>query len=87
MIKTTYICDRCSNEQATAEQFWAVGVWATHDGGYRDSAREHKKGIQVCRACLEALGFHVQTETKKHPEYVERTTEDILRELIEKVQS
>ena len=87
MIKTTYICDRCNNEQATSEQFWTIGVWASHDGGYRDNLREHKKSIQVCRPCLEALGTHVQHETKKQPEYVERTTEDILRELVERVQS
>ena len=87
MIKTTYICDRCSHEQETRDQFWSIGIWAAHNGmGYNDSAQEHKRSIQVCRPCLEALGVNVTRETSSKATYVERTTEDILRELIERVQ-
>jgi len=87
MIKTTYICDRCSAEQDTRDQFWSIGIWASHNGfGCSDSAQEHKRSIQVCRPCLESLGVHVQAETKAKPGHVERTTEDILRELLERVQ-
>ena len=86
MIKTTYICDRCNAEQATREQFWSIGVWASGSGSYDDRANIDKRSIQVCRPCLEALGVHVQAVTKAAPAFVERTTEDILRELIERVQ-
>ena len=86
MIKTTYICDRCKAEQANNEQFWSIGVWATHGGGsYSDSAQQHKKSIQVCRPCLEALGVNVSRETAAKPSYVERPTEDILIELLERI--
>jgi ribosomal protein L40E len=86
MIKTTYICDRCSAEQPTIDQFWSIGVWAVHNAGsYSDSAQEHKRSIQVCRPCLEAFGVNVQRETKAQPSYVERTTEDILTELLERI--
>ena len=84
MIKTTYICDKCGGEQESREQFWSIGVWASHTGGYSEGVQEHKKSIQVCRPCLESLGVHVLAETKKKPEYVERSTEDILRELIQR---
>lgn len=86
VIKTTYICDKCGQEQDKREQFWALGVWASHTGGYHESVVEHKLSIQVCRPCLESFGVHVQKETKAAPAYVERTIEDILRELIERVQ-
>lgn len=91
MIKTTYICDKCKNEQDTHSQFWTLGIWARHDGEKYESnsdmqrASINGRSIQVCRPCLESLGVHVQAETKKQPAYVERTTEDILRELIERV--
>lgn len=88
MIKTTYICDKCNAEQDTREQFWTLGIWVNYGGsGYGESAHEHKRSIQVCRPCLESLGVHVTQETRAKPEFVERTTEDILRELIERVQS
>lgn len=85
MIKTTYICDRCAAEQETRDQFWTIGVWATPHGGFSETAIEHKKSLQVCRPCLEGLGVHVQRETAQKAGYVERTTEDILIELLERI--
>ena len=87
MIKTVYICDRCNAEQATREQFWSIGVWASIHGAQDSTSSIDKRSLQVCRPCLEALGVHVQAVTKAAPRYVERTTEDILRELIERVQA
>lgn len=87
MIKTICVCDRCAAEQETRNQFWTIGVWASHNGeAYNESLKEHKRSIQVCRNCLEALGVNVTRETAAKANYVERTTEDILRELIERVQ-
>jgi sulfur relay (sulfurtransferase) complex TusBCD TusD component (DsrE family) len=89
MIKTTYVCDRCAQEQGTTQQFWSIGVWAAPlhggGGGYSDYAQQHKLAIQVCRPCLEALGVNVSPAAKGEQPASERTTEDILTELLERI--
>ena len=60
-------------------------IKTTYICGFSESAIEHKKSLQVCRPCLESLGVHVMRETKEKPGYVERTTEDILIELLERI--
>ena len=62
-IKTEYICDKCGAVQASEEQFWELKVSAEHvdytsTNRYVDAART----MQVCRQCLESLGYHVQVK-------------------------
>jgi hypothetical protein len=83
MIETRYICDRCSSISYSDEQFWKLQV--TAQSGRLSVAHNAGVEMQVCRPCLESIGIYVQPETKAKPGYVERTTEDILRELINRV--
>ena len=84
-VKTIYTCDKCKAEQETVNQFWTVGVTATH--GCSDSSREFVKNkhMQVCRPCLESLGLYVQIkpEHKASPPRIP-TVEELIREIVER---
>lgn len=82
-IKTIYICEKCGQEQLSAEQFWTVGVQAYHHGysvGKYDFV-EGKK-LQVCRRCLESFGIHVKQQNDQESQPVPPTLEDLIAEII-----
>lgn len=81
MITTTYTCDRCKKAQPTQTQFWTVRTWArsydTLPAAWHDAG---SKEIQVCRLCLEDLGFNVRTAPGVTPP-PPPTVEDLVREI------
>lgn len=55
---TTYKCDKCGAEQATADQFWHISVLLTSKPlGYSSAYPSATRKIEVCRACVLALGL------------------------------
>ena len=83
-FKTIYTCDKCGNEQEKSDQFWTVGVSATHSV-HPSSDFVQGKFMHVCRPCLESLGIYVQ----KKPEHVQNppiipSVEDLIRELVQR---
>lgn len=84
MIKTNYICDRCAHPQESPDQFWVIGVKAK-PYGYTTSqweASDHQ--MQVCRPCLEVLGFHVRAPKKDEPPLpAPPTLEELIREIVQ----
>ena len=83
-VKTIYTCDKCGNEQEKPDQFWTVGVSATHSV-YPSNNYVQDKSMHVCRPCLESLGIHVQ----KKPEHEENppkipSVEDLIREIVQR---
>lgn len=78
MITTTYKCDKCGNVQETPEQFWTIGVGA----GIPTRAISIDRAMQVCRRCLENLGYHVkQPRPPNSPP--PPTIEELIREILE----
>lgn len=86
MITTIYKCDKCGSEQETDEQFWTVGVTAYCSGRYsaRGGEYDYVEGMhmQVCRLCLEGFGIYAQK--KPHEPVSQPTTEDLIREIIQR---
>lgn len=63
-----YKCDKCGSEQATADQFWTVGVKASPLNYPHDMFVSNKHVMEVCRPCLESFGIHVQPTPKDQPQ-------------------
>lgn len=86
-IKTIYTCDKCGGEQFSSQQFWTVGVWATCSVVISPTTTGEKiedKRIQVCRPCLESFGIHVKVTAGEN--ISPPTTEELIREIIERAQ-
>jgi len=81
MITVEYKCDRCGKTQPTSDQFWTIGVGATH--GPQVVTRVDRT-IHVCRVCLEALGYHVKAAAATSPP--PPTIEELIRQVLELVQ-
>ena len=84
-FKTIYTCDKCGNEQEKPNQFWTVGVSATHSAYPPNNEFVQGKHMHVCRPCLESFGIHVQ----KRPEHAQNppqipSVEDLIRELVQR---
>jgi len=75
------ICDKCGNEQETTDQFWTIGITATH-GLYTSNDYVAGKSMQVCRPCLESFGIHVQKKPQEAEQPKIITTEELIRELV-----
>lgn len=86
-VKTIYICDKCQNEQPTAEQFWTVGVSANVHTYVGDHFVEGKS-MQVCRPCLESFGIYVrQKPNDATPPPAPPTVEELIREIVARCSS
>lgn len=86
--KTIYTCDRCGGTQETRDQFWGIRVQITHFGCYPqnwDTVGAAHPAVEVCRSCLEHLGFYPRPETKAKPDYNPPSTEDLIREILSRV--
>jgi hypothetical protein len=80
-IKTEYKCDRCGVAQATAVQFWEVGVTANCiDATFKNDSFVCGKRMQVCRTCLEILGIHTQKREPDAP--APPTIEELILEIV-----
>ena len=86
MVKIIYICEKCGHEQLTGDQFWTVGVQATH---HNDAASPGcyvaGKSLQVCRPCLESFGIYVRQKPNEPPVPIP-STEELIREIIARCQ-
>lgn len=85
-IRTIYKCDKCGNEQATAEQFWTVGVSAKHHMYGSNNDFVAGKSLEVCRPCLESFGIHVQKKPGETTPSPVPSVEDLIREIIQRCQ-
>jgi len=79
-ITTTYKCDRCDKEQDTNNQFWRIEIGVRHSGQSSPNRLAH---MDVCRFCLEALGFY-RNEFPAAPLPPAPTIEELLREIVER---
>ena len=86
-VRFLYICDKCGNTQETENQFWTVGVTASH-GKHPEGRNIYVKDkyVQVCRPCLESFGIHVQQKPSDPPKPKPPTVEELIREIISLVQ-
>lgn len=84
-IKTIYTCDNCGNEQEKPDQFWVVGVNATHILSAPNKEFVSGKHMQVCRPCLESFGIHVQKKPdhEQNPPQIP-SVEDLIREIVQR---
>lgn len=81
-IKTTYKCDRCGGERPTADQFWRLGIHVNNVSAYTNG-NYPMHTMEVCRPCLEELGFHRSKPTPGQPEQPPvPTLEDLIREIV-----
>lgn len=83
-IKTLYTCDKCGHEQENTDQFWTVGVSASH-GLFHSSHFVENKFMHVCRPCLESFGIHVlkKPEHEENPPHIP-SVEDLIREIVQR---
>lgn len=83
MITTIYQCDKCKCEQPTSEQFWMVGVTATHVSWNQDG-RDFVKGmsLHVCRTCLESFGIYVQKKLGEPEPPKPPTLEELIIQIV-----
>lgn len=83
-FKTIYTCDKCGHEQEKPDQFWTVGVSATH-GLFTSNEFVQNKSMHVCRPCLESFGICVQKkpEHEQNPPQIP-SVEDLIRELVQR---
>ena len=89
-MKTTYTCDLCKKEQDTYEQFWSLGISVDHfpRKTHNFSPNVH---VEVCRACIERLGFLslyetiVEREKKREEGKEPPTTAEKLEEIVQEM--
>ena len=87
--KTTYTCDLCKKEQDNYTQFWTVYVGLEHFPK-RSNAVSSNLNIEVCRKCLEGLGFFEtaisvkeRKETGKEPSTTAEKLENLIQEMVD----
>jgi hypothetical protein len=80
-IKTTYTCDRCKTVQDTITQFWTIAVVVKEGTMSSWSEPDQKRKMDVCRSCLELLGFYRAPSCPAPPLPPPPTLEDLIREI------